>query len=160
MLLILNPVQHGNALDMSRLRKEIKAPQALNLISPPLALAPDQDTDVARLRMHVAADVDDPPGAEAPQLAEEVGVAPLARGVEDDGGLIGVVLDALEELAGVGGDELAAVLAEAVEGGVLARRGDGVGGDVDARGVLEDGGQGDCEEAGAGVGVDEVLDFR
>lgn len=145
---------------MTRLGKKVKASQTLNLIPLALPLAPDQDAHVARLGVHVAADVDDPPGAEAAQLGEKVGVAALARGVEDDGGLVRVVGDALEELAGVGGDELAAVLAEAVEGGVLARRGDGVGGDVDAGGVLEDGGEGDCEEAGAGVGVDEVLDVR
>lgn len=143
---------------MTRLRKEIKPPQTLNLIPLTLPLAPNQNTHVPRLRMHITTNIHNPPGPKAAQLAEEIRVAALARGVEDDGGLFGVVSHALEELAGVGGDELAAVLAEAVEGGVLARGGNGVGGDVDAGGVLEDGGEGDCEEAGAGVGVDEVLD--
>lgn len=108
--------------------------------------------------MHITADIDDSLGSKAPQLAEEIGVTTLARGIQDNGCLIGIVGDVLEELAGVSGDELAAVLAEAVELSVVAGGVDGVGGDVDACGVLEDGGQGDCEESRAGVGVDEVLD--
>lgn len=143
---------------MTRLGKEIKTPQTLNLIPLTLPLAPNQDTHVPCLRMHITTNVHNPPGPEAAQLAQEICVAAFTRGIEDDSRLFGVVSDALEELAGVGGDELAAVLAKAVEGGVLARGGDGVGGDVDAGGVLEDGGEGDCEEARAGVGVDEVLD--
>lgn len=143
---------------MSRLREEIETSQALNLISLAFSFAPHQDSHVASLGMNIAADVDDPLGSKASQLAEEIGVTTLARGVKDDGRLVGVVGDVLEELAGVSSNELAAVFAEAVELGIVAGRGDGVGGDVDARGVLEDGGQGDCEEARAGVGVDEVLD--
>lgn len=143
---------------MSRLREEIKASQALNLISLALSLAPYQNSHVASLGMHITADVDNPLGCKAPQLSQEIGVAAFTRGIQDDSRLVGVVRNILEELASVGGDELAAVLAEAVELGVVARGGDGVGGDVDARGVLEDGGQGDCEEARAGVGVDEIFD--
>lgn len=143
---------------MSRLREEIKPSQALNLISLTLALAPHQNPHIASLCMHIAADVDNPLRSKVPQLSQEIGVAAFTRGIQDDSRLVSGVGDVLEELACVGGNEFAAVLTEAVELGVLAGGGDGVGGDVDARRVLEYGGQGDCEEARAGVGVDEVLD--
>lgn len=69
---------------MSRLREEVEAPDALDLV-PALAfrVALDQDTHVARLRVHVAADVDDAPGPVGEELAQEVVAAALAGRIDD-----------------------------------------------------------------------------
>ena len=158
LLLSLDTVEDCNALNVACLREEIKAPQTLNLIPPPLALSPDEDANVPCLCVHVAAHVHDTPGPEIAELGQEIGVAALARRVKHDHSLIRVILDVAKQLTRIGGDEAAAVIAEAVELGVAAGVGDGVGGDVDASRVLEDARQGDGEEPRAGIGVDEELD--
>lgn len=143
---------------MASLREKVKASQTLNGVSPSLALAPDQNAHVPSLGVNITGDVHNASGAKISELSKEVGITALARRVKNDHGLVGVVCDGAEELAGISSDEAAAVLAEAVEGGVAAGGSNGVGGNVDADGMLENGREGDGEETGAGVGVDEVLD--
>ncbi|GJD01822.1 hypothetical protein ColKHC_10647 [Colletotrichum higginsianum] len=89
---LFNPVQYGDALDVTRLREEVEADEALNVVPRAVAaVAANQDADVAGLGVDVAAHVDDAPGPVAQQLAEEVVVAALAGRVDDDDGLVGRV---------------------------------------------------------------------
>ena len=142
---------------MARLREKVESANTFNLIAHlALGVTLDHDRHVARLGVHIAADVGDPAGPVGQQLAEEVVAASLAGRVDDEEGLVGGVGDVFEEDGGVGGGE--AGVGEVVGAGVFAGGGDGVAGDVDAEAGLEERGEGDGEEARAGVGVEEVFD--
>lgn len=137
---------------MAGLREEVEAAQTLDGIADAVRivrLAADEHADVAGLGVDVAADVDDAPRGEAEELVQEVGVAPLARRIEDHDGLVGRVAHALEELAGVGGDEVGLRGGEIVGFRVGAREGYRLLCDVNARAALEETGEGDGEQAGA-----------
>ncbi|KAI6756320.1 hypothetical protein HG530_012056 [Fusarium avenaceum] len=138
----INPVENRNALYVTCLGEEIKTPKALNLVPLSFSFAAHQDANISSLRMH------------------EIGIATLAGRVKNNDGLVAVVCNALEELTSIGGDELAAILAHAIQGGIAACIGDRVSGNVNADRVLEERGESDSEETGARVSVDEVLDIH
>lgn len=107
--------------------------------------------------MHVATHVHNPSGPEAEELLQERVVATLARGVDDDNGFRGGKRDLCEQRRGVRGQE--GGVRDAIPGRILLGRGDGPGRDVDADRGGEEGGERDCEETGAAVGVDEKADW-
>lgn len=142
---------------MPRLRKEIKPPNTLNIIPGlQLRIPLHHNRHIPRLRMHITTNVDDAPRPKRQQLPQEVLAAPFARGIDDEQRLLGRIRHVLEEGGGVVGGE--AGVGEVIGAGVVAGGGDGVGVDVDAEAGFEEWREGDGEEAGAGVGVEEVFD--
>jgi hypothetical protein len=110
---------------------------------------------VACLGVGRAADVDDTARAEGVQLVEERFIATLAGRVDDHGGLAALDGNLLEDRFRGPGDE--AAVEEPVERRVLRGLAGGLGADLDAVDGLEAAGPRQGEEAGAAVGVDEVL---
>ena len=80
--------QHRHALDMRRLRKQVKAPQTLHdILLTRLLGAPDNCPHVPRLRVDITTDIHDRACTESQELVDKLGVAALARGVDDDRGV-------------------------------------------------------------------------
>lgn len=68
---------------MSRLREEVESSNTLNLISR-VHVPLNHDRHIARLSMHVAADIYNPPGTIGQQLTEEIIAASFTRWVDDE----------------------------------------------------------------------------
>ena len=144
-----------------RLRKKVGAAERLQRI----AAVAHEDADVSRLRIDVTRDVDDLRRTEGDELAEEGVVAALARRIDEDRRLRRRELDRLphqpcrrsrahlKDGLGVAGDE--GGVRQIVELGVVRRGADAVGADLDAGDEVELVGEGDAEQTGAAVGVDE-----
>jgi hypothetical protein len=111
--------------------------------------------EVAGLGVRRAADVDDAARVEGVQLFEERLVATAAGRIDDDRGLGTADRHVGEDRFRRAGDE--AAVEEAVEGRVLRGLAGGFGADFDAVDGFELAGAGEGEEAGAAIGVDEVL---
>ena len=153
----------SNRTDVMRLRKEVGAAQGLEHV---VAIAHEY-ADVPRLRVDVAGDVDHLGRVICDELPQERIVAALARRVDENRRLRGRELDRLRRSAwaragrlahledglGVAGDERR--IGQAVELGIVRRSADAVSADLDAGDEVELAGEGDTEQAGAAISIDE-----
>lgn len=151
---LLGSRQHHHALDVVRLREEIKGLDTVHGIRPPPVVLQDV-ADISSLGVDIARHIHDPLRRKVEQLVQEGRVAALARRVDDQRGVGAGEGDFREDCFGVA-DEEGRVL-DVVCGGVVARRDDAVLVDVDADDLVEALAAGDGEEPAAAVGVDEVF---
>lgn len=148
---------------MRRLREKVKPLQTLYPILGAPFLPSHQHPDIPRLGVHIAAHIHHPPRAELQHLPQKLRVTAFARRINDHNRLIGVIAPdhlGAEDGSGCRGQEGRFFGGDVVEAGVFRGGLDGGWSDVDAGGGDEEGGKGYGEEAGAAVGVDEVLDGR
>lgn len=115
----------------------------------------DEFGEVAHLGGGVAGDVDDAEGGEVEELVEEGVAAACAWRVDDDGGVVGGVGVVGEDVFCAAG--LEGGVGDVVDGGVVGGASGGAFGDFDTGDGLEVFGGGECEEAAAAVGVEEVV---
>lgn len=114
-----------------------------------------EQAEVADLGGGVAGDIDEAGRAKGGELLDELLSAAFAGWVDDDCGLVGWGIDPGEDRFGGGRKE--GGIGDAVGGGVLARPFAGGFGHFDSADGLEAVGEGEGEEAGAAVGIDEVV---
>jgi hypothetical protein len=162
-LLLIHPPQESNAFHVARLREEIEATHALDLVHARAVLqTANQPTNISGLGVNVAADIAEPLGAVVHELRDERLVAALPGRVDDHGRLVGgelLLVEGVEQGVGVAGDESHRVFGQVVKAGVFAGEIDGLLADVDSDGLVEHRREGDGEESGAAIGVDHVLDW-
>ena len=141
-------LEGGHALEVLGLGKEVEGLHRAQLVS-----VGGEGLEVADLRGGIAGNVDHPPRRVGKELFEEVGPASLARGIDDDRRFIRRERNLGENVlggSGVNGDVGEGIVLRVATGPV----GRGLG-DLHAGHLLEAGCEGEGEEPGAAVGIDE-----
>lgn len=115
---LLSPRQHHHALDVVRLREEVKGLDTVHGIRPPPVVLQDV-ADISSLGVDITRHIHDPLRRKVEQLVQEGRVAALARRVDDQRGVGAGEGDFGEDCFGVA-DEEGRVL-DVVCGGVVAR---------------------------------------
>lgn len=142
---------------MVRLWEEIAPPDTINPI--PLTLLIRQDIpNIPRLRVHITTNIHHPLRRKVQQLVQETLVAPLPRRVNDQARLQPRERELAKDILGCAADEVGVL--DVVCFGVFARGLDRGFVNVDTPHLLKALTAGDGEEAGAAVGVYEVLGPR